>query len=190
MLRAKTSWTVKFSKAALMALAGAVLSLPAFANSPAETSAIDDNTDCYEQFLGGDMKLAIYYCSRAIQSGQLETGDMVAALLNRGVAYKNTGNLEMAVVDYTAALKLAPQDALLYSNRANAYREQGRVEEALNDINKSISLNPNNPAAFYVRGLSFEMIGDRENARRDFLRAYEMAPDNADFRAKADAFSN
>ncbi len=150
-------------------------------------NAIDDNSDCYEQFLGGDMKLAIYYCSRAIQSGELETGDMVAALLNRGVAYKNTGNLEMAVVDYSSALKLAPDDALIFSNRANAYREMGRVEDALNDINKARSLNPDNPAAFYVRGLTFEVIGDLENARRDFLRAHEMAPANADFRAKADA---
>ncbi|MEQ9519639.1 MAG: tetratricopeptide repeat protein [Parvibaculum sp.] len=158
--------------------------------APASANAIDDNTDCYEQFRGGDMKLAIYYCSRAIQSGELETGDVVAALLNRGVAYKNTGNLEMAIADYSAALKLSPDDALIYSNRANAYREQGRVEDALNDISKSISLNPDNPAAFYVRGLTFEVIGDVENARRDFLRAHEMAPDNADFRSKVDALNN
>ena len=63
----------------------------------AQANGVEDNNNCYEQFRGGDMKLAIYYCSRAIQSGDLEQGDMVVALLNRGVAYKNTGNLEMAV---------------------------------------------------------------------------------------------
>lgn len=150
---------------------------------------IDDNMRCYDQFRGGDMKLAIYYCSRAIQSGELEGPDVVVALLNRGVAYKNTGNLEMAIVDYTAAIGLAPEDALLYSNRANANRELGNTSEAMDDINRSIELNPDNPSAFYVRGLLFETDGDTENARRDFLRAAELAPDNSEFRERANAYA-
>lgn len=154
--------------------------------STASADGIDDNMNCYDQFHGGDMKLAIYYCSRAIQSGELEPGDVVVALLNRGVAYKNTGNLEMAVIDYSSALDLAPDDALLYSNRANAYRELGRTAEGLEDINKALELNPENPSAFYVRGLLFEMVNDHESARRDFLRAYELNPENKDFRERAE----
>lgn len=150
-------------------------------------NGVEDNNNCYEQFRGGDMKLAIYYCSRAIQSGDLERGDMVVALLNRGVAYKNTGNLEMAVVDYSSALDLSPEDALLFSNRANVYRELNRPVEAMSDINRSIELNPQNPAAFYVRGLLFEALGNREDARRDFLRAHEISPDNREFRERAEA---
>ncbi len=155
--------------------------------SMARANGVEDNNNCYEQFRGGDMKLAIYYCSRAIQSGDLERGDMVVALLNRGVAYKNTGNLEMAVVDYSSALELAPDDALLFSNRANAYRELNKPVEAMSDINRSIELNPENPAAFYVRGLLFEALGDGENARRDFLRAHEISPENKEFRDRAEA---
>ncbi len=155
--------------------------------SIAMADGVEDNNNCYEQFRGGDMKLAIYYCSRAIQSGDLERGDMVVALLNRGVAYKNTGNLEMAVVDYSSALELSPDDALLYSNRGNAYRELNRPADAMNDINRSIELNPENPAAFYVRGLLFETMGDLENARRDFLRAHEISPDDKEFRERAEA---
>ncbi len=155
--------------------------------SGVHANGVEDNNNCYEQFRGGDMKLAIYYCSRAIQSGDLERGDMVVALLNRGVAYKNTGNLAMAVVDYSSALELSPGDALLFSNRANAYRELNRPEEAMSDINRSIELNPENPAAFYVRGLLFEAMGDAENARRDFLRAHEISPEDKEFRERAEA---
>lgn len=157
--------------------------------SAASADGIDDNMNCYDQFLGGDMKLAIYYCSRAIQSGELEPGDVVVALLNRGVAYKNTGNLEMAVIDYSSALELSPDDALLYSNRANAYRELGRTTEALDDINRALELNPENPSAFYVRGLLFEAVGDAPSARLDFLRAYELNPENKDFREKAQSLA-
>eukprot|EP00439_Symbiodinium_sp_Y106_P089116 s1_g1652.t1 len=166
-----------------LAIVGIVLG----AMTAARANGVEDNNNCYEQFRGGDMKLAIYYCSRAIQSGDLEPGDMVVALLNRGVAYKNTGNLEMAVVDYSSALELSPDDALLFSNRANAYREMNRPVEAMSDINRSIELNPENPAAFYVRGLLFEASGDPENARRDFLRAHEISPDNKEFRDRAEA---
>lgn len=152
----------------------------------ASADGVEDNNNCYDQFRDGDMKLAIYYCGRAIQSGDLERGDMVVALLNRGVAHKNSGNLEMAVADYSAALELSPSDALLYSNRGNAYRELNRPAEAMNDINRSIELNPENPAAFYVRGLLFETMGDLENARRDFLRAHEISPDDKEFRERAE----
>jgi tetratricopeptide (TPR) repeat protein len=155
--------------------------------SAASADGIEDNMNCYDQFHGGDMKLAIYYCSRAIQSGELEQGDVVVALLNRGVAYKNTGNLEMAVIDYSSALEIAPDDALLYSNRANAYRELGRTAEGLQDINKALELNPENPSAFYVRGLLFESIGDAASARLDFLRAYDLNPEHKEFRERAEA---
>ena len=166
-----------------LAIVGALLG----SISTVQANGVEDNNNCYEQFRGGDMKLAIYYCSRAIQSGDLEQGDMVVALLNRGVAYKNTGNLEMAVVDYSSALELSPSDALLFSNRANAYRELNKLVEAMSDINRSIELNPENPAAFYVRGLLFEAMGDQENARRDFLRAHEISPDDKEFRERAEA---
>ncbi len=166
---------------------GAMVGMLLCAGGVAWADGVEDNNNCYEQFRGGDMKLAIYYCSRAIQSGDLERGDMIVALLNRGVAYKNTGNLEMAVVDYSSALEMSPNDALLFSNRANAYRELGRPVEAMSDINRSIELNPENPAAFYVRGLLFEATGDTENARRDFLRAHEISPDNKEFRDRAEA---
>lgn len=166
-----------------LVIAGALLG----SVSAVQANGVEDNNNCYEQFRGGDMKLAIYYCSRAIQSGDLEKGDMVVALLNRGVAYKNTGNLEMAVVDYSSALELSPNDALLFSNRANAYRELNKLVEAMSDINRSIELNPENPAAFYVRGLLFEAMGDAENARRDFLRAHEISPDDKEFRERAEA---
>lgn len=153
--------------------------------TPALANAIDDNNDCYDQFRGGDHRLAIYYCSRAIQSGELDKPDLVAALINRGVAYKNTGNLEMAVVDYTSALDIAPKDAVLWANRANAHREMQQLNPALSDINRALELDPERATSYYVRGAILEARGEREAAQNDFLKAYELQPQNTVFKQKA-----
>ncbi|MBV1934428.1 MAG: tetratricopeptide repeat protein [Parvibaculaceae bacterium] len=153
--------------------------------APTWANAIDDNNDCYDQFRGGDNRLAIYYCSRAIQSGELDQPDLVAALINRGVAYKNTGNLVMAVVDYTSALEIAPKDAVLWANRANAHREMEQLNPALSDINKALELNPERATSYYVRGVILEARGELEAAQNDFLKAHELQPQNTAFKQKA-----
>lgn len=163
-------------------LAAWPLSMPVLADG------MEDSALCYEQFRGGDNKLAVYYCSRAIQSGDLTGGELVTALLNRGVAYKQMGNLDLAIADYSAALTRAPDDALLYSNRANAYRELGELGYALADANHALEIDIENARAFYVRGAVFEAMGDTENARKDYLRAYELQPVNDDYRQKAETF--
>lgn len=156
------------------------------AHAPARADGIEDSNDCYDQFRGGDNKLAIYYCTRAIQSGELGKEDLVAALINRGVAHKNQGNLTLAIADYSAALERAPNDHLIYSNRANAYRAMGELPPALADANEALTLKPDSARAFYVRGTVYEAIGDRVSARLDYQRAHELAPDNADYKAKAE----
>ncbi|MBV1886572.1 MAG: tetratricopeptide repeat protein [Parvibaculaceae bacterium] len=153
--------------------------------APTLANAIDDNNDCYDQFREGGYRLAIYYCSRAIQSGELDQPDLVAALINRGVAYKSTGNLEMAVVDYTSAIDIAPKDAVLWANRANAHREMQQLNPALSDINHALELNPERATSYYVRGAILEARGELEGAQADFLKAYELQPQNTVFKQKA-----
>lgn len=149
----------------------------------------EDSALCYEQFRSGEHERAVEYCSLAIQSGDLVGGELVTALLNRGVAYKQMGNLELAIADYSAALTHAPDDALLYSNRANAYRETGELGYALADANHALEISVDSPRSFYVRGAIFEAIGDTESARKDYLLAAQLQPANEDYRRKAEAFA-
>lgn len=152
--------------------------------SAVNADAIGDNNICYAQFATGNYGSAIDYCSRAIESGELSESDLVAALINRGVAYKSSGNLASAVADYTRALELAPDDALLYQNRANALREMGDLEAALIDIEKSLALAPEVAGAWYVRGAIAEAQGDGQAARRFYMSALGLDPQNAAYKAK------
>ncbi|MEN6541772.1 tetratricopeptide repeat protein, partial [Parvibaculum sp.] len=102
----------------------------------AHADAVDDNTLCYEQFRSGNDKSAIGYCTKAIESGQLAREDLAAAFINRGVAYRNLGDSKRSVVDYTEALKYAPNDGMIYANRSNALRDIGEYQRALEDADK------------------------------------------------------
>ena len=137
-----------------LALAGGV--------STAGADAIGDNNICYAQFATGDYRSAIDYCTRAIDSGELSDDDLVTALLNRGVALKSTGEHDRAIEDYTRALAIVPDDALLYQNRANAYREKGDIAPAL-----------------------AEALGNQDVARRYYMTALGLDPQNEVYRSKA-----
>lgn len=141
----------------------------------------DDNTLCYEQFRGGNDKAAIDYCTKAIESGDLAEGDLVAALINRGVAFRNLGESKRSVVDYTAALKHAPKDAMIYANRANALRDIGELDRALEDANLAVELDGERAASFFVRGAIHEAENRLDTARRDYMRALTLDPANRDY---------
>lgn len=167
---------------------GRILLLAAIVGAAAPVSAwadaIGDSNLCYAQFATGDNKAAIDYCSRAISSGELGDPDLIAALINRGVAYKNVGDLNAAIADYTQALRIAPRDALLYQNRANALREKGNLEAARTDAEQALALDPDSAGAWYVRGAINEAEGDRDAAREDYRAALNLDPENEVYKEK------
>lgn len=167
-------------KAGLAVILASLLAPPL----PAGADAIGDNNICYSKFATADYKGAIGYCTGAIESGELSDPDLIAALINRGVAYKSSGQYELAVADYTRALRLAPNDALLYQNRANALREMGDYDAALEDIQKSIGLDPESAGAWYVRGAIAEARGNRGNARKYYMTALGLDPESKVYREK------
>jgi tetratricopeptide (TPR) repeat protein len=155
------------------------------ASGRAATNAGEDAAvQCYEQFRSGDMNAAIALCTKAIESGQLDEVDLVSALINRGVAFRNIGQYQRAVVDYTEALHRAPGDAMIYANRANARRELGELRNALNDANKAIELDSRRPASYYTRGAVLEAAGQLRNARKDYMMALSLAPSNIEYQNK------
>ncbi|WP_049767829.1 tetratricopeptide repeat protein [Parvibaculum lavamentivorans] len=165
-------------------MAALLAALAFMAPAALRADAIDDNNFCYAQFATGNNEAAIGYCTKAIDSGELSEPDLISALINRGVAYKNVGNLEAAIADYTAALRIAPRDALVYRNRANALREMGDYDAATADIEQSISLDPQSAAAWYVRGAIMEAREDKVSARKFYMTALGLEPDNEAYKDK------
>ena len=71
---------------------------------------------------------------------------------NRGVAYANTGDYDLAIEAFTKAIELNPNLAMAYSNRGGAYRDKGDYGRAIEDCTTAIELNPNLAMAYSNRG--------------------------------------
>ncbi|HEX7776361.1 MAG TPA: tetratricopeptide repeat protein [Parvibaculum sp.] len=141
----------------------------------------DDNNLCYAQFRGGNDKAAVDYCTKAINSGDLSEPDLVGALINRGVAFRNLGQPKNAVVDYTLALKHTPRDSMIYANRANARRDLHEYDAALADADAAVKLDPMRGANYFVRGAVEEAQGNLAAARNDYMKALGLEPSNQDY---------
>lgn len=68
--------------------------------------------------------------------------DIAAFLTNRGTAYGERGEFDLALGDFRAALTLVPQRPGTLVERAIIHRRKGDLAAALADINRYIAINP------------------------------------------------
>ncbi len=102
--------------------------------------------------------------------------DVSLAYNNRGVYYRNTGQYDKAVSDFTKGLSITPGKLLLYTNRARTYSKLGRFEDALNDTEEAIRLDPEGWKAYEVRARIFTRLARYEEARRDYSEVIRLTP--------------
>ena len=55
-------------------------------------------------------------------------------LIYRGDAYKGRNDYDLAIADFTKAIKLSPNDAQIYIFRGRAYRRKGDYDPAIADF--------------------------------------------------------
>jgi len=75
----------------------------------------------------------------------------LAALSNRGYAFRKLGKFAAASEDYTAALKQSPGTVRLYNNRGYCLAKLGKYKSAILDYQQVIQLDPANAHAYHNR---------------------------------------
>jgi protein O-mannosyl-transferase len=95
---------------------------------------------------------------------------------NRGLAYKDAGDYERAVADFTTALSINPQFIDAYNNRGLAYKNNREYKKALSDFDIAISLRPRYVKAWCNRGLTHTITGQYQKAIEDLTRAVAIDP--------------
>lgn len=95
----------------------------------------------------------------------------------RGDVAHEQGDFETAVLNYTKAIQLRPDAAIVYNNRGYLYGELKQYEKAISDLTKAIELQPNNPEAYNNRGCVYNEMKQYDAATGDFSKAIELKSD-------------
>ena len=132
-----------------------------------------------EALLRGQYREAERLLTEALQSGALAVSTQISALGNRGIARWRLSDLHAAVDDFNAALRLSPEEAMIYNNRGNVLLELRHYDEAAKDFSQAIALIPNYGQAFNNRGNARFLLGDHAGAIADYTKAIELSPNFA-----------
>ena len=90
--------------------------------------------------------------TEALASGAFPVPTQIAALGNRGIARWRLSNPHEAIDDFNAALKLSPEESMIYNNRGDVLIELRHYAEAIKDFTQGIALAPGYGQAYNNRG--------------------------------------
>jgi lipoprotein NlpI len=121
----------------------------------------------------GDYDGAIKLLGRALRQS-LSAEQQEEAFYDRGVAYHRKGLYELAIADYSSALRLKPVDAKARANRGVAYKNERRFDLALADYDEAIKLDPDDASAHYNRANILVLQGQNDRAIADFNDAIRL----------------
>ncbi len=115
--------------------------------------------------------------------------DIVEALNNRGNAYNNIREYELAILDFNRGLKLRPNYKNFYNNRAKSYHMLDSHKLAIQDLDRAIQLDSSYLDAYLNKAQIFLFIDSTKKAIEIYSQASEMAPYRAKiYMARAGAY--
>jgi len=148
--------------------------------SIAMTTAVAKAGEAEDACAKGSGEAALAACTQVIASG-LYTGHVLAAFYyDRGLEYKNRGDIDSAISDYNKAIELDPAIGTAFDARGHAYEDKGEFERAIADFDEAVRLNPKDAFAFSHRGAALRQRGDHDRAIADFNEAVRLDPDYAE----------
>ena len=101
---------------------------------------------------------------------------MPDAFNNRGTAYAKKGDLDHAIADYDAALRIDPKLTDAYGNRGLALVKAGQFARAIADFNQALAGNPKDALSLYNRGVAKQKMGDSVGGDIDVINARGIDP--------------
>jgi tetratricopeptide (TPR) repeat protein len=146
---------------------------------PAWAKAAEEAGGCFST----DPEVAIEACSTEL-AGSAGTARALP-LTNRANAYAQKGMHEKAIADYTAALRIDPNNASAFRNRGLVYLKQKNYALALADLDRAIDLESaalRKPYGYRAR--TYVALGQYEKAIEDFTMAIRNDASNMDLRSE------
>lgn len=104
---------------------------------------------------------------------------------DNGDPSRDVEDFRRAVLDYTSAIEINPQDAAAFRERGWNYWLLGLSPNAIEDYQMAISIDPAEALTYYKRGLLYQRQGDHDLALEDYKRFLELT-DNQEWQSWAE----
>jgi len=93
----------------------------------------------------------------------------------KGLLLSEQGNYDAAIKEFTEAIKLDPNEAVLYYNRGAVYEDKGDYDRAIADFTQAIRLDPKDGYAYLRRGAIYDIIKkEYDRAIADYTEAIKV----------------
>ncbi len=106
-------------------------------------------------------------------------GETYATHYVRGYDYSQNNRYEDAIKEFSAALKLEPDDAQACFNIGNVLAKQGKLAAAIGYFERALQLQPDFAKAHCNLGNALTAAGKPAEAIEHFERALQLQPDDA-----------
>jgi tetratricopeptide (TPR) repeat protein len=104
----------------------------------------------------------------------------VDALIQRGNAYGDNGQYDLALKDYEEALRLDPKSSWALNARGTTYLRMGKLDLAIADYSRALALEPDFEAVWYNRGLAYSRQSAWDKAVADFSATLKLNSKNVE----------
>ena len=106
------------------------------------------------------------------------SGDIHAYTM-RAIVRQDNKDFEMALADYSEAIRSNPAQAWLFNNRGHHWNLRHEYDRAIADCSEAIRLKPMEPTAYHNRGIAWAEKGQYDKAITDYNEAIRLDPRNA-----------
>ena len=104
---------------------------------------------------------------------------MDLAFFSKGVVYAKQNNIDLALEQFSQAVKTNPPNPEAYKRMAHIYGEMGNLEKELQCYKKAVEVQENNPHyAFHLGDVLMKKYGDFKQGHFYLQKAYRLNPDN------------
>jgi tetratricopeptide (TPR) repeat protein len=126
---------------------------------------------------GIDRDTQIRSCTALIQSSQERARDRAFAYYNRGSAWRDKGDLDRAIADYSEAIQLDPKKAAYLNERCWERAIAGREQPlAVTDCTEALRIAPNDANIMDSRGFAYLRLSRLDDAVADYDEALKLNP--------------
>ncbi|NQT36746.1 MAG: tetratricopeptide repeat protein [Planctomycetes bacterium] len=157
--------SARFPKTARAAMIAAVALVSIAAGSGClgpDKVVIDPSHDARMLMMTGDYEAAIATLDDVIRENP---GD-AEAYAERGQAHVEQGDLDGAIADFGASIRLEP-GATTYLSRALAYQQKGELDRAITDCTAALDRNPDYASALRTRADLYSQQAKPDQAAAD-----------------------